>query len=401
MRRHASSTVRRALRGQRRGLLALVLALGASAAAADVLPDERADVMWKTYSGGGLKVRGPSVLVRQNFSDKVSVSAGYLVDQVSGASIDMIVIGASPGGLHEVRKQKSLGLAYLDGKTMYTAGIENSIENDYDSSTANVGISQDLFGDLTTVTLSASRGWDLITRIIDSAHHKDPKFHDRLDRKTWALGVSQILTRNLVSGFDYEAITEQGYLQNPYRKIRYLAFPGSTLYLLADEVYPRTRTTNAVALRLKYYLPWHASVTGKYRYFFDTWSIRAQTAELGYTQPLFHDSVITDITYRHYKQNAASFYSDLFQVANQQNYMARDRELAAQRNNSVGAALTWDFVKTRHWYVKKASFSLHFDYIQYRYDDFRDASQHQYAAGFEPLYHYNATVAQAFFSVYY
>ena len=62
--------------------------------------------------------------------DKVSVTAGYLVDQVSGASIDMIVLGASP--LHEVRKQKQLGVDYLYGKTTYSAGIQSSIENDYD-----------------------------------------------------------------------------------------------------------------------------------------------------------------------------------------------------------------------------------------------------------------------------
>ena len=62
---------------------------------AGVLPEERADAMWSEYHGGGLKVQGPSILVRKNFSDEVSVSAGYLVDQVSGASIDMVVLGAS------------------------------------------------------------------------------------------------------------------------------------------------------------------------------------------------------------------------------------------------------------------------------------------------------------------
>ena len=389
-------------RTARRRLAAGALLCGwACAAHAAVLPDERADLMWKIYEGGGLKVQGPSVLVRKNFADKVSVSAGYLVDQVSGASIDMIVIGASPGGLHEVRKQKSLGVDYLDGKTTYSAGVESSIENDYDSSTGSFSIAQDMFGDLTTVTLSASRGWDRITRIIDAARDKDPTFHRRLDRKTWAIGVSQILTRNLVSGFDYEAITEQGYLQNPYRKIRYLPFPGSATYALADEVYPGTRTTNAAALRLKYYLPWRASLTGKYRYFSDTWGIRARTAEVGFTQPLFKDALITDLSYRYYRQNSASFYSDLFQFANQQNYMARDRELAAQRNNSVGLAFSYDFVKTRHWYVKKASFSLHYDYIMYHYDNFRDASQRQFAAGTEPLYRFNASLVQAFFSIWF
>lgn len=366
---------------------------------ADVLPDERADVMWKVYDGGGLRVQGPSTLVRTNVADKVSLTASYLVDQVSGASIDMIVLGASP--LHEVRKQKTFGVDYLYGKTTYSVGLESSIENDYDDSTASFTIAQDMFGDLTTVTLSASRGWDIITRVIDAQRDKDPNFRKRSDRHTWGLGLSQILTRNLIAGFDYEAITEQGYLQNPYRAIRYLASPGSPIYLTAPEIYPGTRTSNAAAIRLKYYLPWRASLTGKYRYFYDTWDIRAHTFELDYTQPMLKDSLIADVTYRHYKQGAASFYSDLFQFANQQNYMARDKELAAQTNNEVGLALSYDFIKSRHWFVKKASASVHYDYIMYRFLDFRDASQRQFAAGTEPLYKYNASVIQTFVSVWF
>ena len=379
--------------------LAAAVCLLTAPARGSVLPEERADAMWKTYDGGGLRVDGPAMLVRKNFNEKVSVSASYLVDQVSGASIDMVVLGASP--LHEVRKQKTFGVDYLDGKTTYSAGLQSSIENDYDSSTANVSISQDMFGDLTTVTLSASRGWDVVTRVINAAHQKDPNFRRKVERKTWALGLSQILTRNLIAGFDYEAITEQGYLQNPYRAIRYLAGPGSAIFLTGPEIYPGTRTSNATSLRAKYYLPWHASVTGKYRYFFDTWSIRSQTMELSYTQPFMKDALIGDISYRHYRQNSASFYSDLFQFANQQNYMARDKELAAQNNNSIGLSVSYDFIKSKHWRLKKATGSLHYDYIMYRYQDFRDASQRQLPAGTEPLYRFNANVVQALVSVWF
>ena len=115
-----------------------------------------------------------------------------------------------------------------------------------------------MFGDLTTVTIGVSRGWDIVTRVINAAHQKDPNFRKRVDRKTWSLGISQILTRNLLAGFDYEAITEQGYLQNPYRAIRFLAAPGSTIFLTGPETYPGTRTSNAAAVRLKYFLPWRA-----------------------------------------------------------------------------------------------------------------------------------------------
>jgi hypothetical protein len=304
----------------------------------------------------------------------------------------MVVLGASE--LREERKQYNVGVDYLRGKVTYSVGFTNSKENDYDSDTASISISQDMFGDLTTVTLSASRGWDTITKV------GAPDFEQKLDRRTYAVGVSQILTRNLIAGFDYEAITEEGYLQNPYRAIRYLA-PDGTTFLTAPEVYPKTRTGNAIALRAKYYLPWRASVSGRYRYYFDTWDIRAHTGEIGYTQPFLGDALYADLSYRYYRQNAASFYSDLFPRANFQNYMGRDKELAAGDNQSVGVGLTYDLMKSPWRFVKRSSVSLKYDYIMYRYDDFRDASVRGVTPGTEPLYEYDASVVQVFVSVFF
>jgi hypothetical protein len=371
--------------------------LGAAAAVpparAGVLPEERADAMYKVYDGGGLKAQGPSVLVRKNFGEQVSVAAGYDVDQVSGASIDMVVLGASP--LKEERKQKNLSVDYLRGKTTYSAGVEQSKENDYDANTAFVSIAQDMFGDLTTVTLAASRGWDTVTKV------GAPDFRQKLRRKTYSLGVSQIITRNLIAGLDYETITEQGYLQNPYRAIRYLS-PDGRSYITAPEVYPGTRTSNAIALRAKYYLPWKASVGGKYRYFFDTWGIHASTAEIDYTQPFLHEALMADVNYRFYTQNAANFYADLFPRANYQNYMARDKELAGSQNQSVGVALTYDFLRGNGWrWLRKSSVSLHYDHIMYRFKDFRDATDRTLLPGTEPLYRFDANVAQALVSVWF
>jgi hypothetical protein len=43
-------------------------------ARAGVLPDDRADLMYHRYEGGGLTVDGPSVLVRKKFGDHVSAA---------------------------------------------------------------------------------------------------------------------------------------------------------------------------------------------------------------------------------------------------------------------------------------------------------------------------------------
>ena len=81
---------------------------------AAVLPEDRADLLYHRYEGGGVKIDGPSLLVRKKFAEKYSVSANYYVDMVSSASIDVLTT-ASP--YKEERKQESLGVTYLRGKS--------------------------------------------------------------------------------------------------------------------------------------------------------------------------------------------------------------------------------------------------------------------------------------------
>src|SRR5208283_5912853 len=115
-----------------RGLAATAFAL-AAVTRADVLPDDRADVLYDHWQGGGEEVQGPSVLVRKKIGDSVSLSANYYVDMISSASVDVLST-ASP--YKETRTQESLSADYLNGKTTYTLGYISSDELDYNSKTA-------------------------------------------------------------------------------------------------------------------------------------------------------------------------------------------------------------------------------------------------------------------------
>jgi hypothetical protein len=52
----------------------VVLLCAGTAAQAGVLPEDRADILYHRYDGGGVTIDGPSVLVRKKFADKVSVA---------------------------------------------------------------------------------------------------------------------------------------------------------------------------------------------------------------------------------------------------------------------------------------------------------------------------------------
>jgi hypothetical protein len=373
------------------------LPLGAMAA---VLPDDRADALYHRYEGGGVTIQGPSILVRKKMAEKYAVSANYYQDMITSASIDVEVSGASE--YKEERDQYSLGFEYLRGKTTYSINYTNSEENDYEANSASFGISQDLFGDLTTITMGFSRGWDKVR------NSTDPTFEEEIDRWNYRVGVTQILTKSLITYFNYEVITDEGFLNNPYRSYRYVNPTDSRLFVLEQEIYPRTRTSNAAALNARYFLPYRAALYGGYRFFTDTWGIRADTFELGYVHPVKQQWTL-EARVRYYQQDHADFYADLFDRQNQQNFLARDKELSTFNSIAIRLGASYEFVPSGWRFVKKGSLNLFYDRIEFKYDDFRDARFSRLPtddpnfrpAGTEPLYEFGANVIQAFVSIWF
>jgi hypothetical protein len=366
---------------------AAALLLLPATALAGVLPEDRADLMYHYYDGGGVTIDGPSLLVRKKFAEKYAVSASYYMDMVSSASIDVITT-ASP--YSEERTQYGVGFEYLRGKVTYAASFSNSTENDYTADTASFSIAQDMFGDLTTVALLFSIGKDDVTR------RGDPVFADEIDRRIYGVDVSQVATKNLVLGFSFETIAEEGFLNNPYRQVRYVDPDAALGYSYEFERYPRTRTGNAFALRARWYLPYRAALQGDYRFYNDTWDIRSHTAEVSYTHPL-DERLTFDVHYRYYMQDAAEFYSDLFPRENFQNFLARDKELASLTSHTLGFGVSWDFRSPLEFF-NRTSLNLKYDRILFRYDDFRDLRTTGVAPGTEPLYEFDANVIRLFVS---
>jgi len=390
--------------------LAALLALACAAAgpwvaprpaAAAVLPEDRADLLYHRYDGGGVVVDGPSVLVRKSLADKVSVVANYYLDMVTSASIDVLAT-ASP--YTDERTQMSLGLDYLRGKTIYSIGYIDGDESDYLAKTAYLGISQDMFGDLTTISLGYRRGMNDVFRNVKDpvtgAKQRDPSFRREMDTRAWSASLTQVLTRDLIGVLAYELVTDEGYLNNPYRQVRYVDPTAPRGYSYAPELYLRTKTSNSASVRLKYSLPWwRAAVDGTYRFYTDTWGVQAQTLQLGYTQPAFGNWIF-DARYRYYTQDSADFYRDLFPRRDTLNFQGRDKELSTFAGHTIGVGASWEFRVGRLPWLEKGTVNLRYDYMMSRYDDFRDVTAGG-AAGAEPLFELDASVVQVFVSAWF
>src|SRR6185436_569030 len=177
-------------------------------ATAGVLPEDRADVLYFRYDGGGVTINGPSMLVRKSIGEHVSVASNYYIDMVSSASID-VQTSASP--YDDERTQSSLSMDFLHGKSTYSIGYVNSDESDYKAKTMFASVSHDMFGDLTTISFAFKSGQNEVFRNvkIDDVKQNDPAFNDGLGKadmesKSFSVGVSQIVTKNLVLSGQYE-----------------------------------------------------------------------------------------------------------------------------------------------------------------------------------------------------
>ncbi len=378
---------------------AALLIVGVAGAA--VLPDDRADVFFSDYKGGGMDIKGESVLVRKKFSEQFAVEANYFVDKVSGASVDVL---SQASVIKDERKQKSISLEYIRNKTQYNFSYTNSTERDYISNTTHFSLSQDMFGDLTTVTLGFTDSRNKVGENNGTANKPDVAWLGHSESRSFLAGVSQVLTKDLIAGVTFEVITDQGLLSNPYRSIRFLA-PGEPLgYGLGSQIYPNTHTSTAVEGRAKYYLPYRAAASVSYRYFDDTWGVRAHTAELGYTQPI-SNLWILEGRLRYYTQHRATFYSDLFPFAGSQNFEARDQNLASTDNATIGLKATYAFLPDGWKIFKRGTVTGDVSRIHFKYKNFRDIRDYGVANGFspgtEPLYKFDATIYQIYVSMFY
>ena len=384
---------------------------------AGVLPEDRADLLYFKYEGGGVTIDGPSVLVRKSIGEHVSVAANYYIDMVSSASVD-VETSASP--YEDERTQSSLSMDFLHGKSTYSIGYVNSDESDYKAKTMFAAVSHDMFGDLTTISFSFKNGQNEVFQNvkIDDVKQNNPNFNEGLgfaemESKSYSVSLSQIVTKNLILAGQFEVITDEGWLNSPYRSVRF--FVGPEAQGQQPEVYPNTRSSNAASIRAKYFLPYRAAIDTMYRFYTDTWGIVGHTGEIGYVHPLDRPFMggnwIFEGRARYYTQKAADFYADIFPRADFSNFMARDKELATYGAITAGVSATYEFKIERFPWLTKGQVNLRYDHMQVDYDDFRDARYSlgsfgvvpdpALPPGTEPLYKLTADIMQVYFSAFF
>ena len=353
------------------GLLGGILA--ATGARAVDLPEDKAEALFHSYSGGGVTANGPALLVRKSVADRFSLAATYYLDAVSNASID-VVTTASP--YRETRSEYGLSADYVYRDSQITLGGTSSHEPDYTANAVSLDIAQEVYGGMSTVSLGFTRGSDKVGK------HGSPEFADTARHWQYRLGATQILTPRWLLSANAEALSDTGYLGSPYRVARVFG-------AAVPERNPRTRSARAVKLRLIGDLGSRDALHVEYRYYWDTWEIKSHTAEVGYSRHV-GESWLADAFLRYYTQSHALFYSD--NAMTETTYVSRNRQLSSFSDIGLGARVAYTLRKAPGRYEVKLNGT--YLYTRFTFRDFTDVrTGNPYAS--------NASVVQVYVTATY
>jgi hypothetical protein len=343
-----------ALRQRWRGLLGSALAGSAAPSGAAVLPEDRAETTYHVYDGGGVRATGPAVLLRKSLGERVSVSGQYYIDAVSNASIDVVTY-ASP--FKEKRTAVDVGADFLVRDTILSLSYNRSEEPDYIAEGFGADVSTEVYGGMTTVSMGFTRSRDLVGQKLT------PGWIDRAAHWQYRAGVTQILSPRWLVSLNAEAVSDEGFLGSPYRAA--IVFGAAV-----PERNPRTRTSRAIKLRSindTSALVARSSLRLEYRYYWDTWDVKASTWEIGVAKHL-EPRLIVEGLVRGYSQTRALFYSDNAQ--SETVFVSRNRQLSTFSTTAVGGKVTYT------WPGMPAGTELRltgsFERKQFRFKDFTD-----------------------------
>lgn len=346
------------------GCVAVLVGLFSTAEAVEP-PQDEISIGYNLYSGGGITVQGPAMIVKKTLLNRMSVKAGARVDLVSSASID-VVTQASP--YTEQRTEYTVGTDILRDDILTGINYTQSQESDYTSNTLSVAMAHDLVDKNATLNLRAARSWDQVGK------NGDPAFgQEHANRTIYSVGLSQSVTPRWLGQINYEGTADSGFLNNPYRSVILNSEAP------APEHYPESRTGHAWVLRTSYgfdpgssgdaLLGQRSSIQLDYRYYQDTFAIQSHTGTVEYQRYVRADWLIGSF-YRYHRQGEASFYGD--RVPASQIFKARDKELSRFSDHWIGGLFKY---KPRgfNWHgLGNMSVVFGYSFLMYDYENFTD-----------------------------
>lgn len=290
----------------------------------------------QVYDGTGdqnLRIYEPVLYVNHQVDHDTAVFGSLVFDLLSAASSDAYdtSTGASDGGWQN-RKAANAGYSRRAGDWLFTPTLGFSTELSYRSLSAGLNVQRFLAEDNFVLSGGVFHFADQVKPWDTAAS----AFRDWQDKTTDSVNLSatQILSERdmVLAGVSYTA--QRGFLEGPRNTVYTVA--GSTR---VAESLPGRREKYTLTGRYVRALGESAALHFDYRYYEDSWDIRAHTLEPSLAVSFAEEDGLCRVFYRLYSQGAARYYKD--SVASPEARMTSDSDLARFTANEIGAQFSY------------------------------------------------------------
>ena len=243
----------------------------------------------------GLKrvtVNSPSVYVLAPVGKDWAVEGSMVLDVLSGATPRWQTAVSSASKMSEERAAGDIKVTRYFDRSSYSAGLSYSKENDYISTAISLGASWSTPDNNTTWAVGVGGTSD---KIEPTNGGLVGLTRDKRDSTELMIGVTQALSSTDLVQANVTFSSGEGYYSDPYKAL--------------DER-PRRRKQAALLTRWNHHFVDDGStLRSSYRFYRDTFGIRAHTVQAEWAKPLGENLTVTPLL-RYYSQSAAHFYSE-------------------------------------------------------------------------------------------
>ncbi|MGB6151553.1 MAG: DUF3570 domain-containing protein, partial [Pricia sp.] len=181
-----------------------------------------------------------------------------------------------------------------------------------------------------------------------------PNFTEFTDEKrnsySLSIGLTQILSKKLQGAVFMDAVVQNGLLSTPFQRVYFGDANDFFIedFQLADDVerLPDSRFKLPIGGRLNYYLNDTFILRSYYRFYYDDWGIRAQTASLEVPIKL-NDAFTLYPTYRFYSQSASDYFYEKDVALSSYNFYTSDYDLSKYQAHQYGMGLRYEDIFTK------------------------------------------------------
>lgn len=283
-----------------------------------------------SYSGASsstsknrIKVKAQSLMVMMPIAGEWSLTANYTGDAISGASPEYH--SKQLIKLKDHRDAVSLAVTRYLPRGTVTVGVSQSDENDYFSRGFSLLGSVATEDKNTTFNMGVSVSNDEINPTNGKVKDESKRVAD------FIVGITQVLSVNDVGQLNLGYSSGKGYFSDPYK---------------FNDNRPETKDHFTILGRWKHFF----NQTGgssqlSYRYYQDTYDVKAHTLNLEYAQP-FSDGWTFTPSMRLYSQTASEFYIGIdpsnpaYYDLPEMKYSSLDQRLSEYGAVTVGAKIS-------------------------------------------------------------